>query len=540
MQRTDDVVFRSIFSGLVAASVILASGCDIGGSGSSAYLISQRVFPYTGDPQEFVVPAGVTSISVSAYGASGGDGWNADGAGSTAGRRGLGGNIQATLDVTPGETLCLYVGGAGVDGAPRTSNWPPSGTGGWNGGGDGRTSGGGSVGGGGGGASDIRREAVQAQGQADGGTTTRMEDLDATFRTDSVIVGMYLVRGTEPTGAEYERITSVDSETQLTTTAFATPWTDQSYVVMRKCLDLDAAPTLADRILVAGGGGSGSGWCTSGAGSGGDGGDTVGASGELCLGSEDLLQCDPLPDLLTGGEIGLYKPFPQETSISPAILATTPNPACAAEDQGGIDNAQVSITNESGLDFLEVYYVADAETTITNVDGLLDGMLAFKIDDLGANTPLVSETGLADNVFQAGETWVFILQDYSNGLGLAASDLASIGIPTSGDVYSSGSIVGIVDGTGGTDAAGGWAGGAFGNGATQSIEGLDQPPNPVKFPFPPSASGAGGGGWYGGGASDGAGGGGGSSYVDPSRNPTGVIHQQGVRDGDGLIVIGTE
>ena len=63
MQRTDGVLFRSIFSGLVAASIILASGCDIGGSGSSAYLISQRAFPYTEEAQQFVVPAGVTRTS---------------------------------------------------------------------------------------------------------------------------------------------------------------------------------------------------------------------------------------------------------------------------------------------------------------------------------------------------------------------------------------------------------------------------------------------------------------------------------------------
>jgi hypothetical protein len=540
MQRTDGVLIRSIFSGLVAASIVLASGCDIGGSGSSAYLISQRVFPYTGDPQEFVVPEGVTAMTVSAYGASGGDGWNTAGAGSAAGRGGLGGNIQATLDVTPGETLCIYVGGAGVHGAPRSSNWPPSGMGGWNGGGDGQRDDGGSVGGGGGGASDIRREPVEAEGQADGGTTTQIEDFSATFEADGIDEGMYLVRGTDPIGAELQRITSVDSETQLTTAAFTTAWTNQPYRVIRKCLDPDNAPLLDDRILVAGGGGSGSGWCTSGAGSGGDGGDTVGASGELCLASEDLLQCDPLPDLITGGEIGLFKPFSEDTSIVPATGAPAPNPACSAENQKGVADAQVLITNDSGQDFIEVYYVADAETTITNVDGLIDGLLAFKIDDFGANTPLVSESITADNIFEAGETWTFILQDYSNGLGRAASDLASIGIPTSGDIYSSGSIVGIVAGTGGADAAGGWAGGAFGIGATQMIEGLDQPPNPVKFPFPPSASGAGGGGWYGGGSSDGAGGGGGSSYVDPSRNPIGVTHQQGVRDGDGLIVIGME
>jgi hypothetical protein len=94
-------------------------------------------FAYTGAAQTFVVPVGVTSITVECWGAAGGN----DGGSNTVG---AGGYLKATIAVTPGETLNLYVGGSG-----GTLN------GGWNGGGNG--GGTGTYGGGGGGASDVRR-----------------------------------------------------------------------------------------------------------------------------------------------------------------------------------------------------------------------------------------------------------------------------------------------------------------------------------------------------------------------------------------------
>lgn len=198
MQRADHVPFCLTFPVLLATAIFFAWGCDDGDSGSSVDLLTQRKFEFTGEPQEFIVPAGVTLITVEANGASGGDGWNVDDGGSVKGFGGFGGSIEATLEVTAGEMLYIYVGGAGEDATTSP------GAGGWNGGGDGEGSDFGYSGGGGGGASDVRR------------------------------------------GGE----------------------------------------ALTDRILVAGGGGSGSGWCTSGDGNGGDGGDdendTDGEDGDMC------------------------------------------------------------------------------------------------------------------------------------------------------------------------------------------------------------------------------------------------------------------
>ncbi|MDO7854743.1 glycine-rich protein [Hymenobacter sp. CA1UV-4] len=87
---------------------------------------------YTGGPQTYTVPAGVTGLTLDMAGASGG------------GAGGRGGRVQATLAVTPGQVLTFYIGGAGA--ASSASNA----AGGYNGGG---SSG---LASGGGGATDVR------------------------------------------------------------------------------------------------------------------------------------------------------------------------------------------------------------------------------------------------------------------------------------------------------------------------------------------------------------------------------------------------
>ena len=110
-------------------------------------------FTYTGDYYSWTVPSGITSITVDAYGAEGGkSNYSVNSA-----VPGKGGRIQATLTATAGETLYLYVGGAGTSVASITSNTASAG---WNGGGKGGYgNGSGYWGAGGGGATDIRTTA---------------------------------------------------------------------------------------------------------------------------------------------------------------------------------------------------------------------------------------------------------------------------------------------------------------------------------------------------------------------------------------------
>ncbi len=101
---------------------------------------ASTTFNFTGGLQTFIVPPGVTSLFVQAWGAQGGSG--ALGGNSVGGGTGgLGGYAEGFLAVTPGDILNIFVGGQGATPA-----------GGFNGGGIGGTA----NAGGGGGSSDIR------------------------------------------------------------------------------------------------------------------------------------------------------------------------------------------------------------------------------------------------------------------------------------------------------------------------------------------------------------------------------------------------
>ena len=112
------ILFLSIFFGLTGS--LQAQTPTVNNISKS----TTHTFNYTGAVQTFVVPEGVRSIDVDAYGGKGG--WGNYKAG------GNGGRVEATLNVRPGQTLNIYVGGQGqgYDGARLRIN-----KGGWNGGG---------------------------------------------------------------------------------------------------------------------------------------------------------------------------------------------------------------------------------------------------------------------------------------------------------------------------------------------------------------------------------------------------------------------
>ena len=89
-------------------------------------------FSYTGTPQEWVVPCGVTEIQVDVYGASGMTSTSIYGGNALVGK---GGRVEASLIVTPGQTLHFYVGGSRHFSGAILASVVTSG--GWNGGGNG-------------------------------------------------------------------------------------------------------------------------------------------------------------------------------------------------------------------------------------------------------------------------------------------------------------------------------------------------------------------------------------------------------------------
>ncbi|MSW11905.1 MAG: hypothetical protein F2889_07275, partial [Actinobacteria bacterium] len=156
--------------------------------------LTAGTYAYSGAPTLFTVPTGVSWLQVDAQAGQGGT------AGSNGYVGGQGGRTQATIPVTAGEKLYLYIGGAGG----RAGSSPSANTyaAGWNGGGTGNNT----NAGGGGGASDIRRNeftvtnkaltsnvATLTTSAAHGfavGASASVADIDATFNGTYVVTSV--------------------------------------------------------------------------------------------------------------------------------------------------------------------------------------------------------------------------------------------------------------------------------------------------------------------------------------------------------------
>ena len=154
----------------------------------------------------------------------------------------------------------------------------------------------------------------------------------------------------------------------------------------------------------------------------------------------DTPGCDVLSGPLLTDELGLTPPFPVMCSIV-ASFNLVPIIACPGSDIPGVANALVRMTNTSGRAFSDLWYVGEPNLTFfTNIDGTVNGANAFKIDSVGFNMPLVFESGVFDGIFSPGETWEFLIDDYSNAAGLPPDAFTSLGVPSFSGV-SSGSII---------------------------------------------------------------------------------------------------
>lgn len=159
---------RKGWAGLASASLLGSSTLIALSTGAvaGAALPSGSTFSFTGAPQSYQVPADVCQVTIEAVGAAGGIGGPSSRGTSSlakaavpvvaAAAAGKGGSASVTITVTPGESLGVYVGGRGQDGATfGEGDVLNHSDGGWNGGGDSDDSA--VSGGGGGGASDVRQ-----------------------------------------------------------------------------------------------------------------------------------------------------------------------------------------------------------------------------------------------------------------------------------------------------------------------------------------------------------------------------------------------
>mgnify|MGYP000217845351 CR=1 FL=1 len=99
-----------------ASGMLLVEGVDVASvsatlQGTGELVDPRQEFTWSGSAQSYVVPAGVTSVTIKAWGAGGGAG-NESGAASGTG--GGGGYAETTVSVTPGEVLTVRPGQGGI------------------------------------------------------------------------------------------------------------------------------------------------------------------------------------------------------------------------------------------------------------------------------------------------------------------------------------------------------------------------------------------------------------------------------------------
>lgn len=165
--------------------------------------------------------------------------------------------------------------------------------------------------------------------------------------------------------------------------------------------------------------------------------------------SQDTPHCDPLMPLSLVDELGNPSVFPSNEIID-SNAALTQLIACPSHDDPTQPNVLVTIRNMTTISFVDLHYVADPNipgvpgTSISNEDGIVNSGQAFRIDKLGVNTPLVAESMTANHIFEPGEFWQFIIDDYVNTGGLSPAAFTSIGVGiASVGPPSSGSIIAI-------------------------------------------------------------------------------------------------
>jgi len=140
----------------------------------------------------------------------------------------------------------------------------------------------------------------------------------------------------------------------------------------------------------------------------------------------DLPRCDPLYGRVID-EIGNAPSFPADERIDSAseptsqIVCDDPN---IEPNDPTIPDYFVEILNLTGRDIGDKVYglafVADADYAYRNYDGSVSGGLAMEIDRKGINRPLLFESINDDGIFQNGERWIFVVEDWRLASGAPA------------------------------------------------------------------------------------------------------------------------
>lgn len=134
----------------------------------------------------------------------------------------------------------------------------------------------------------------------------------------------------------------------------------------------------------------------------------------------DLPDCDNHGVVELNEEIGDSTVFPVDEGIFIGAMPTT-QVFCVGDD--GLPNDwEIRMVNTSPNRFTDLFFVADEGNTVGNRDGEIEDTVgapggkfhAFRIDNIGANQPLVAGDVNGDLIFDPGESWTFYVTNFGN------------------------------------------------------------------------------------------------------------------------------
>jgi len=132
-------------------------------------------------------------------------------------------------------------------------------------------------------------------------------------------------------------------------------------------------------------------------------------------------RCDQVPNQSPTHELGDLATFPLNEAIR--MTPQHVNFTVCVQDDGLANDYVVDMINLSGQTWKNLFFVCDHNVTVGNADGSMQDLTgapgvmtdAFKIDGTvtpGVNINLLTESIIADEIFQPGEVWRFAVSNY--------------------------------------------------------------------------------------------------------------------------------
>lgn len=133
-------------------------------------------------------------------------------------------------------------------------------------------------------------------------------------------------------------------------------------------------------------------------------------------------------------------PFPFDEAIASESMIQNQF-GCIADPEISGPDFLVHIRNLTATSWADLFFVADAGNYFNNHDGMILGGLAMRIDAVGVNTPLISESITANGIFEPGEDWFFLVLDWIGPAAPSFFDSIGVGAGSVGFPPSTASIV---------------------------------------------------------------------------------------------------